>query len=159
MRLHDLKPVHGAKKRRKRVGRGPGSGKGKTSGRGVKGQGSRSGSSTRPGFEGGQLPLMRRLPKRGFNNKRFATIYLPVNLDRLNRFDEGSTVDEKILRESGLATGRADGVKILGQGRLEKKLTVRAHAFSAVAREQIEKMGGACEVIEKSKEKSRVNSG
>ena len=112
MRLHDLKPAPGSKHRRKRIGRGPGSGRGgHTSTRGQKGQGSRSGSSTRPGFEGGQLPLARRLPKRGFNNKRFATIYIPVNLDSLNQFDEGARVDEAALRKVGLVNGRGDGVR------------------------------------------------
>ena len=127
MRLHDLKPASGSKHRRKRIGRGPGSGRGgHTSTRGQKGQGSRSGSSTRPGFEGGQLPLARRLPKRGFNNKRFATIHIPVNLDSLNQFDEGARVDEAELRKVGLVNGRGDGVKILARGKLEKKLTVCA---------------------------------
>ena len=123
MRLHDLKPASGSKHRRKRIGRGPGSGRGgHTSTRGQKGQGSRSGSSTRPGFEGGQLPLFRRLPKRGFNNKRFATIYIPVNLDSLNQFEEGARVDEAELRKVGLVNGRGDGVKILARGKLEKKV-------------------------------------
>ena len=109
MRLHDLKPASGSKHRRKRIGRGPGSGRGgHTSTRGQKGQGSRSGSSTRPGFEGGQLPLARRLPKRGFNNKRFATIYIPVNLDSLNQFEEGARVDEAELRKVGLVNGRGE---------------------------------------------------
>jgi len=146
MRLHDLKPASGSKRRRKRIGRGPGSGRGgHTSTRGQKGQGSRSGSSTRPGFEGGQLPLARRLPKRGFNNKRFATVYIPVNLDSLNQFEDGARVDEAVLREVGLVNGRGDGVKILARGKLEKKLTVCAAAFSASARAAIEEKGGTCE--------------
>ena len=150
MRLHDLKPADGSKHRRKRIGRGPGSGRGgHTSTRGQKGQGSRSGSSTRPGFEGGQLPLARRLPKRGFNNKKFATLYIPVNLESLNQFDDGATVDEAVLRAAGLVNGRGDGVKILGQGELEKKLTVKAAAFSASARAAIEGKGGSCEVASK----------
>ena len=150
MRLHDLKPAQGAKQRRKRIGRGPGSGRGgHTSTRGQKGQGSRSGSSTRPGFEGGQLPLARRLPKRGFNNKRFATVYIPVNLDSLNCFDDGARVDEAVLREVGLVNGRGDGVKILARGKLEKKLIVCVNAFSAVARSAIEEKGGTCEVVTK----------
>ena len=153
MRLHDLKPTAGSKHRRKRIGRGPGSGRGgHTSTRGQKGQGSRSGSSTRPGFEGGQLPLARRLPKRGFNNKNFATVYIPVNLESLNRFDDGATVDEVALRAAGLVNGRGDGVKILGQGELEKKLTVKAAAFSASAKAAIEGKGGSCEVAAKASE-------
>ncbi len=147
MRLHDLKPASGSKHRRKRIGRGPGSGRGgHTSTRGQKGQGSRSGSSTRPGFEGGQLPLAHRLPKRGFNNKRFATVYIPVNLDSLNQFEDGARVDEAQLREVGLVNGRGDGVKILARGKLEKKLAVCAAAFSANARAAIEEKGGTCEV-------------
>ena len=147
MRLHDLKPASGSKHRRKRIGRGPGSGRGgHTSTRGQKGQGSRSGSSTRPGFEGGQLPLARRLPKRGLNNKRFATVYIPVNLDSLNQFEDGARVDEAQLREVGLVNGRGDGVKILARGKLEKKLAVCAAAFSASARAAIEEKGGTCEV-------------
>ena len=150
MRLHDLKPALGSKHRRKRIGRGPGSGRGgHTSTRGQKGQGSRSGSSTRPGFEGGQLPLARRLPKRGFNNKRFATIYIPVNLDSLNQFEDGVRVDEAQLREVGLVNGRGDGVKILARGKLDKKLTVCAAAFSASARAAIEEKGGTCEAATK----------
>ena len=155
MRLHDLKPSAGSKHRRKRIGRGPGSGRGgHTSTRGQKGQGSRSGSSTRPGFEGGQLPLARRLPKRGFNNKKFATLYIPVNLESLNQFDDGATVDEAALRAAGLVNGRGDGVKILGQGELEKKLTVKAAAFSASARAAIEGKGGSCEVAAKAEAKA-----
>ena len=155
MRLHDLKPADGSKHRRKRIGRGPGSGRGgHTSTRGQKGQGSRSGSSTRPGFEGGQLPLARRLPKRGFNNKKFATVYIPVNLESLNQFDDGATVDEAALRAAGLVNGRGDGVKILGQGELEKKLTVNAAAFSASARAAIEGKGGSCEVAAKAEAKA-----
>ena len=155
MRLHDLKPADGSKHRRKRIGRGPGSGRGgHTSTRGQKGQGSRSGSSTRPGFEGGQLPLARRLPKRGFNNKKFATVYIPVNLESLNQFDDGATVDEAALRAAGLVNGRGDGVKILGQGKLEKKLTVKAAAFSASARAAIEGKGGSCEVAAKAEAKA-----
>ena len=155
MRLHDLKPADGSKHRRKRIGRGPGSGRGgHTSTRGQKGQGSRSGSSTRPGFEGGQLPLARRLPKRGFNNKKFATVYIPVNLESLNQFDDGAIVDEAVMRAAGLVNGRGDGVKILGQGELEKKLTVKAAAFSASARAAIEGKGGSCEVAAKAEAKA-----
>ena len=155
MRLHDLKPTAGSKHRRKRLGRGPGSGRGgHTSTRGQKGQGSRSGSSTRPGFEGGQLPLARRLPKRGFNNKRFGTVYIPVNVESLNQFDDGVTVDETALRAARLVNGRGSGVKILGQGELEKKLTVKANAFSASAKAAIEGKGGSCEVAAKAEAKA-----
>src|SRR5262252_2076482 len=147
MRLHDLRPRPGAKHRRKRLGQGESSGHGKTSGRGGKGQTARSGSSIRIGFEGGQMPLIRRIPKRGFNNARHGTRYLPVNLEALNRFDDGAKVDETLLKSIGLANGRSDGVKILGDGELTKKLTVSAHAFSATAKSKIEAKGGSCEVI------------
>lgn len=147
MRLHDLKPRPGAKHRRKRLGQGESTGHGKTSGRGGKGQTARSGSSIRIGFEGGQMPLIRRIPKRGFNNTRHGTRYLPVNLESLNRFEDGARVDEAALRSVGLANGRLDGVKILGDGELTKKLTVSAHAFSASAKSKIEAKGGSCEVI------------
>ena len=147
MRLHDLKPRPGAKHRRKRLGQGESSGHGKTSGRGGKGQTARSGSSIRIGFEGGQMPLIRRIPKRGFNNVRHGTRYVPVNLEVLNRFDDGASVDEAALRSVGLANGRAHGVKILGDGELTKKLTVTAHAFSASAKAKIEAKGGTCEVV------------
>jgi large subunit ribosomal protein L15 len=150
MRLHDLKPRPGAKHRRKRLGQGESSGHGKTSGRGGKGQTARSGSSVRPGFEGGQMPLIRRIPKRGFNNARHTIRYVPVNLDALNRFDDGARVDETTLRSLGLANGTVPRVKILGSGDLTKKLTVSAHAFSASARAKIEAKGGTCEVIKKS---------
>jgi large subunit ribosomal protein L15 len=146
MRLHNLKPRPGAKHRRKRLGQGESSGHGKTSGRGGKGQTARSGSSIRIGFEGGQMPLIRRIPKRGFNNARHRTRYLPVNLDDLNRFDEGARVEVTTLRSLGLANGRADGIKILGSGELKKKLIVCAHAFSASARARIEALGGVCEL-------------
>jgi len=147
MRLHDLKPRPGAKHRRKRLGQGEATGHGKTSGRGGKGQTARSGSSIRIGFEGGQMPLIRRIPKRGFNNARHATRYLPVNLQALNRFDDGTRVDEAALRDAGLANGRAAGIKILGDGELTRKLTVSAHAFSASARAKIEAKGGTCELV------------
>jgi large subunit ribosomal protein L15 len=147
MRLHDLKPRPGAKHRRKRLGQGESSGHGKTSGRGGKGQTARSGSSIRIGFEGGQMPLIRRIPKRGFNNARFTTEYIPVNVGDLNKFDDGARVDENALRAIGLANGRAIGIKILGNGELSKKLTVTANAFSASAKSKIEAKGGACEVI------------
>jgi large subunit ribosomal protein L15 len=147
MRLHDLKPRPGAKHRRKRLGQGESSGHGKTSGRGGKGQTARSGSSIRIGFEGGQMPLIRRIPKRGFNNARHTTRYLPVNLEALNQFSDGARVDVEALRKAGLANGNVDGIKILGGGELSKKLTVSAHAFSASARAKIEGKGGACEVV------------
>src|SRR5881296_546234 len=147
MRLHDLKPRPGAKHRRKRLGQGESSGHGKTSGRGGKGQTARSGSSIRIGFEGGQMPLIRRIPKRGFNNARHATRYIPVNLEDLNQFEEGARVNVETLRQAGLANGRADGIKILGSGELSKKLIVTAHAFSASAKSKIEGKGGTCEVI------------
>jgi large subunit ribosomal protein L15 len=147
MRLHDLKPRPGAKHRRKRLGQGEASGHGRTSGRGGKGQTARSGSSIRIGFEGGQMPLIRRIPKRGFNNARHTTRYLPVNLEDLNRFDDGARVDEATLRTAGLANGRAAGVKILGSGDLTRKLTVSAHAFSASAKAKIEAKGGTCELV------------
>lgn len=145
MRLHSIKPRPGAKHRRKRLGAGESSGHGKTSGRGGKGQSARSGSSIRIGFEGGQMPLIRRLPKRGFNNARFATEYAPVNLDSLNIFADGATIDEGALRKAGLANGQVLPIKILARGVLAKKLTVRAAAFSAAAKEAIERLGGRAE--------------
>jgi large subunit ribosomal protein L15 len=147
MRLHDLKPRPGAKHRRKRLGQGESSGHGKTSGRGGKGQTARSGSSIRIGFEGGQMPLIRRMPKRGFNNARHTTRYMGVNLDSLNQFDNGAKVDVESLRKAGLANGPVKLIKILGDGELTKKLTVSAHAFSASAKTKIEAKGGACEVL------------
>ena len=147
MRLHTLRPRPGAKHRRKRLGQGESSGHGKTSGRGGKGQTARSGSSIRIGFEGGQMPLIRRIPKRGFNNTRHGTYYIPVNVESLNAFDDGARVDEALLRDRGLAKGRGDGVKILGDGEVTKKLSVSAHAFSASARTKIEAKGGTCEVV------------
>ncbi|MCU0783613.1 MAG: 50S ribosomal protein L15 [Verrucomicrobia bacterium] len=147
MRLHDLKPQPGAKHRRKRLGQGESSGHGKTSGRGGKGQTARSGSSIRIGFEGGQMPLVRRIPKRGFNNARFATNHIPVNVEVLNCFEDGARVDEQKLRAEGLVNGKGDGVKILGDGELTKKLTVSASAFSASAKAKIEAKGGSCEVV------------
>ena len=147
MRLHDLKNRPGAKHRRKRIGQGESSGHGKTSGRGGKGQTARSGSSVRIGFEGGQMPLIRRIPKRGFNNARHTMEYIPVNLDALNQFDDGARVDEAAMRSLGLANGRLTRIKILGSGELAKKWTVSAHSFSASARSKIEAKGGTCEVI------------
>lgn len=147
MRLHTLTNRPGARHRRKRLGQGEASGRGKTAGRGGKGQTARSGSSIRVGFEGGQMPLIRRLPKRGFNNARFAIKYIPVNLASLNQFDDGVRVDVALLRKAGLANGTLKRIKILGDGELTKKLTVAAHAFSASAREKIEKAGGTCELV------------
>jgi large subunit ribosomal protein L15 len=144
MRLHDLKPNQGAKHRRKRLGKGESSGLGKTSGKGHKGQKSRSGASIRPGFEGGQMPIYRRLPKKGFSNAQFKTRYAIVNVSSLEeKFDDGATVDEASLRETGLVQGAWDGVKILGSGELSKKLTVEVTKVSASAKEKIEKAGGS----------------
>lgn len=143
MRLHTLKPNPGAKHRRKRLGIGESSGKGKTSGKGHKGQKARSGGSLRPGFEGGQMPLYRRLPKRGFNNAAFRNTYGVVNLDALEKhFSANDLVSVESLRKSGLIKGRFDGVKILGRGELTKSLTIQANEVSASAREKIEKAGG-----------------
>jgi large subunit ribosomal protein L15 len=147
MRLHDLKPRPGAKHPRKRLGQGESSGHGKTSSRGGKGQTARSGASLRPGFEGGQMPLIRRIPKRGFTNGRHRTRFLGVNVEDLNRFEAGTRVDETLLRGTGLANGRAHGIKILGNGALTPKLVVVAHAFSASAKAKIEAAGGTCEVV------------
>ncbi len=147
MKLHSLQPAPGATKTRKRVGRGVGSGLGKTSGRGQKGQNSRSGGGVRPGFEGGQSPLFRRLPKRGFSNARFKTTYAVINLSDLDKFEDGATVTPELLKEMGLIKQSLDGIKVLGNGTLTKKLNVKAHKFSSVAKEQIEKLGGKAEVI------------
>ncbi|HYS53601.1 MAG TPA: 50S ribosomal protein L15 [Thermoanaerobaculia bacterium] len=144
MELNSLKPKKGARHARKRVGRGPGSGHGKTSGRGEKGQKSRSGFSRMRGFEGGQMPLHRRLPKRGFTNI-FKKENVIVKVSDLERFDNGATVDEAALRSAGLIRGRADSVKILSDGKLTKKLTVHANKFSEAARKQIEGAGGTCQ--------------
>jgi large subunit ribosomal protein L15 len=157
MRLHTLKPRPGSKHRRKRLGQGESSGHGKTSGRGGKGQTARSGSSIRPGFEGGQMPLIRRIPKRGFNNARHATVYLPVNVGALEVFENGAKVDETALRSVGLAKGRAAGIKILGAGEISKKLTVVVSAISASAKTKIEAKGGTVEiVIKKSAEPAKA---
>jgi large subunit ribosomal protein L15 len=145
MKLHELSPAPGSKKVRKRIGRGAGSGTGKTAGKGHKGQNARSGGGVRPGFEGGQMPLQRRVPKRGFNNI-FATRYAIVNLGDLDRFEDGSTVDVELLKNAGLVKKEYDGLKILGNGELNKKLTVIATKFSGSAKEQIENLGGKAEV-------------
>jgi ribosomal protein L15, bacterial/organelle len=146
LRLHDLKPAEGARKERKRVGRGIGSGLGKTSGRGHKGQKARSGGNIRPGFEGGQMPLTRRLPKRGFTNI-FKKEYAIVNLSLLDNFEDGTVVTPELLIEKGIIKKIKDGVKILGSGELNKKLTVKAHKFSKSAVDKIESVGGKAEVI------------
>ncbi len=147
MKLHELKINEGSKKTAKRVGRGISSGMGKTSGKGHKGQKARSGYSRKAGFEGGQLPLYRRLPKRGFSNDRFKTEYAVINLSDLNKFDEGVTVTPELLKETGIVKKQLSGIKILGNGVLEKKLTVRANKFSMTAKEKIEAAGGKVEVI------------
>ena len=147
MKLHNMKPAEGATKTRKRLGRGIGSGLGKTSGKGHKGQNARSGGGVRPGFEGGQLPLFRRLPKRGFTNAKFKTEYAVINLSDLNKFEDGAVVTPELLKEMGLVKQQLDGIKVLGNGKLEKKLVVKAHKFSNVAKEQIEKLGGKAEVL------------
>ena len=147
MELNNLKPKKGARHAKKRVGRGPGSGHGKTSSRGEKGQKSRSGYSRQMGFEGGQMPLHRRLPKRGFTNI-FKKNYAVVNLADLERFDNGATVDEAALRQAGIVKGRHDGVKVLGNGKLSKKLTVSATKFSETARQSIEAAGGTVQEIQ-----------
>lgn len=150
MRLHTLSPNPGAKKRRKRLGQGESSGKGKTSGKGHKGQKARSGGSVRLGFEGGQMPLIRRLPKRGFSNAAFKTVFGVVNLDDLEkRFETGASVNEEVLRESGLIRGRIDGVKLLGRGELSKKLSIEVDSVTASAREKVEKAGGTVAIRSK----------
>ena len=147
MKLHELQPAAGSKKARTRVGRGLGSGLGKTSGRGQKGQNSRSGGGVRSGFEGGQMPLYRRLPKRGFNNV-FAKQYAEVNVEQLNRFEDGATVDPVALIEAGILKNVRDGIRILGNGTLEtKNLTVIANGFTKAAEEKITTAGGKVEVI------------
>ncbi len=146
MRIHELKKPEGSTKAPKRIGRGQGTGQGTTAGRGMNGQNSRSGGGVRLGFEGGQMPLYRRLPKRGFNNK-WAKEYAEVNVKDLNKFDEGATVDAAALIEKGIVKKALDGVKVLGNGELQKKLTVKAAKFSKSAAEKIEKAGGKAEVI------------
>ncbi len=147
MKLHTIRPNEGATTTRKRVGRGIGSGLGKTSGKGHKGQNARSGGGVRPGFEGGQLPLFRRLPKRGFSNARFKVRYATINLSDLNKFEDGAVVTPELLKEMGLVKNRLDGIKVLGNGKLEKKLTVKAHKFSSTAQRKIESHGGKIEVM------------
>ena len=147
MKLHELKKNPGATHSKKIVGRGPGSGLGKTSGKGHKGQNARSGGGVRPGFEGGQLPLFRRLPKRGFSNARFKTVYAVINLSDLNKFEEGAVITPELLKEMGILKKQLAGVKVLGNGNLTKKLTVKANKFSQSAVEKIEAIGGKAEVI------------
>lgn len=146
MELHELQPSAGSRKERKRKGRGIGTGNGKTAGKGHKGQNARSGGGVRPGFEGGQMPIFRRLPKRGFKNPN-RTEYAIVNLETLNRFDEGTEVTPALLVESGVVSNEKDGIKVLGNGTLDRKLTVQAHKFSGSAKEAIEAAGGTTEVI------------
>jgi large subunit ribosomal protein L15 len=147
IRLHNSKPRPGSRHRVKRLGCGESSGHGKTSGKGHKGQKARSGGSIRLGFEGGQMPLIRRLPKRGFNNASFKITYAPVNLDALEKLNLTGTIDETALRTAGLVNGKWDGVKILGDGALTKKLSFKVDAVSASAREKIEKAGGSIELV------------
>lgn len=147
MKLHKLKPNAGARRKPTRKGRGPGSGLGKTAGRGHKGQNARSGGGVRPGFEGGQMPLSRRMPKRGFTNAPFKKEMVAVNLGKLNKFAEGSEVTPELLKEHKIIKKLGDGVKILGKGELEKPLTIKAHAFSKSAVEKIVAAGGKVEVI------------
>lgn len=146
MKLHELSPAAGSTAPAWRKGRGPGSGNGKTAGKGHKGQNARSGGGVRPGFEGGQLPLYRKLPKRGFHN-RFATEYTIVNVEALNAFEDGAVVDLAALTEAGIIRKEFDGLKVLGRGELTKKLTVKAKIFSASAKEKIEAAGGKVEVV------------
>ena len=146
MKLHELSPAAGSTAPAWRKGRGPGSGNGTTAGKGHKGQNARSGGGVRPGFEGGQLPLYRKLPKRGFYN-RFATVYSIVNVEALNAFEDGAVVDLEALTEKGIIRKEYDGLKVLGRGEITKKLTVKAKIFSASAKEKIEAAGGKVEVI------------
>ena len=147
MKLHELRPSEGAFKTSKRLGRGTGSGLGKTSGKGHKGQNARSGGGVRPGFEGGQLPLFRRLPKRGFSNAMFKVEYATINVSDLEKFEDGAVVTPELLKEMGILKKQLAGVKVLGNGELTKKLTVKANKFSASAVEKIETIGGKAEVI------------
>ena len=147
MKLHELKPAEGSAKAAWRKGRGAGSGNGKTAGKGHKGQNARSGGGVRPGFEGGQLPLYRKLPKRGFNNSRFAKVYAIVNVDALNVFEDGAVVDLEALLAKKIVRKANDGLKVLGNGELTKKLTVKASVFSATAKEKIEAVGGKTEEV------------
>ena len=147
MKLHELSPAEGSVKEGFRKGRGAGSGNGKTAGKGHKGQNARSGGGVRPGFEGGQLPLYRKLPKRGFNNYRFGKQYAIINVQALNKFNDGDVVDGQALLSLGIINKLFDGVKVLGEGEISKKLTVKAAVFSAQAKEKIEAAGGKTEVV------------
>ena len=147
MKLHELKKNEGATFRKKIVGRGRGSGLGKTSGRGQKGQNARSGGGVSPVFEGGQLPLYRRLPKRGFSNHDFKTVYAVINLSDLNVFNDGDVVTPALLKEKGIVKKQLNGIKVLGKGTLEKKITIEAHRFSSSALRKIEESGSKAEVI------------
>ena len=147
MKLHELSPQEGSVKEGFRKGRGAGSGNGKTAGKGHKGQNARSGGGVRPGFEGGQLPLYRKLPKRGFNNFRFGKKYAVINVQSLNKFNDGDVIDCEALLAAGIINNVFDGVKVLGEGDLAKKLTVKATVFSASAKEKIEAVGGKTEVV------------
>ena len=147
MKLHELSPQEGSVKEKFRKGRGAGSGNGKTAGKGHKGQNARSGGGVRPGFEGGQLPLYRKLPKRGFNNYRFGIKYAVINVQSLNKFNNGDVVDCEALLAAGIINNCCDGVKVLGEGEISKALTVKAAVFSASAKEKIEAVGGKTEVV------------
>lgn len=147
MKLHTISPAIGATHSKKRLGRGTSSGTGKTSGKGHKGQNARSGGGVRIGFEGGQTPLFRRIAKRGFSNAMFKTEYAVINLSDLNKFEDGAVITPELLKEMGILKNQLNGVKILGNGTLEKKLTVKANQFSKKAKEEIEKLGGKAEVI------------
>jgi len=146
MKLHELTAVEGSTKERKRIGRGHGSGQGKTAGKGHKGQKARSGGSIRPGFEGGQMPLQRRIPKRGFNNI-FAKKIVAINVSDLNKFEDGAEVDARALVNAGIVKKEYDGIKILGNGEISKKLTVKVAAYSESAKQKIEAAGGKAEVV------------
>ena len=147
MKLHELRAVPGATKAPKRKGRGTATGQGKTAGRGMNGQKSRSGGGVRPGFEGGQMPLYRRIPKRGFKNAKFRTVYATINVEDLNVFEDGTVVTPALLKDTGLLKKQLDGVKVLGNGKLEKKITIQASKFSASALEKIKEAGSKAEVI------------
>lgn len=155
MKLHELAPNPGARKERKRLGRGIGSGLGKTAGKGHKGQNARAGGGVRPGFEGGQMPLMRRLPKRGFSNAPFKVTYAVVNLEALERFEAGTVVTPELLEKSRVCKNAVKGVKVLGTGEITKALTIRAHRVSESAKQKIEAAGGQVEVIGEAAEEVR----
>ena len=147
MKLHELTPAAGSSEKAWRKGRGPGSGNGKTAGKGHKGQNARSGGGVRPGFEGGQIPMYRRLPKRGFTNDMFKKVYAMINVDALDRFEDGAEVTVETLVAEGIIKDTLSGVKVLGNGEITKKLTVKANVFSASAKAKIEAAGGKAEVI------------